>query len=132
MAYSPGLSCCGLTQKLRILIVGSGGREHALAWKLEQSDIVDKIFVAPGEFTLSVDLSGGLSCPHSNLSKVNLRWAPLGSGNGGTTFGNKVESLAIKQEDFAGLVQFAVENNVSSGAQLGRFGRAAGLTTALT
>jgi phosphoribosylamine--glycine ligase len=33
---------------LRILIVGSGGREHALAWKLIQSPQVNKIFAAPG------------------------------------------------------------------------------------
>lgn len=34
--------------KLRILLIGSGGREHALTWRLEQSDLVDQIFVAPG------------------------------------------------------------------------------------
>ncbi|KAI0322163.1 aminoimidazole ribonucleotide synthetase [Amylostereum chailletii] len=33
---------------LRILILGSGGREHALAWKLQQSDLVSHIFVCPG------------------------------------------------------------------------------------
>ncbi|TVM35714.1 phosphoribosylamine--glycine ligase [Oceanidesulfovibrio marinus] len=33
---------------MKILIVGSGGREHALAWKLAQSPKVDDIFVAPG------------------------------------------------------------------------------------
>ena len=33
---------------MRILIIGSGGREHALAWKLKQSPGVDEIFVAPG------------------------------------------------------------------------------------
>ena len=32
----------------RILITGSGGREHALAWKLGQSAGVEKIFIAPG------------------------------------------------------------------------------------
>ncbi len=32
----------------KILIIGSGGREHALAWKLKQSPRVGKIFVAPG------------------------------------------------------------------------------------
>jgi phosphoribosylamine--glycine ligase / phosphoribosylformylglycinamidine cyclo-ligase len=33
---------------LRILLVGAGGREHALAWKLSQSPLVEAIFVAPG------------------------------------------------------------------------------------
>ena len=33
---------------MRILVVGSGGREHALAWKLAQSPLATKIFVAPG------------------------------------------------------------------------------------
>ena len=32
----------------RVLIIGSGGREHAFAWKISQSDKVEKIFVAPG------------------------------------------------------------------------------------
>ncbi len=32
----------------RVLIVGSGGREHALAWKLAQSEQVERVFVAPG------------------------------------------------------------------------------------
>ncbi|MDQ8023868.1 MAG: phosphoribosylamine--glycine ligase [Moraxellaceae bacterium] len=33
---------------MKILVIGSGGREHALAWKLAQSPKVQKIFVAPG------------------------------------------------------------------------------------
>ena len=33
---------------MRILIIGSGGREHALAWKLAQSDAVEKVYGAPG------------------------------------------------------------------------------------
>lgn len=33
---------------MRILLVGSGGREHALAWKLTQSSRTDRLYVAPG------------------------------------------------------------------------------------
>ncbi len=33
---------------MKILVVGSGGREHALAWKIKQSPLVDKIWCAPG------------------------------------------------------------------------------------
>ena len=33
---------------MQVLIIGSGGREHAFAWKVAQSDSVSKVFVAPG------------------------------------------------------------------------------------
>ncbi|CAN5904583.1 phosphoribosylamine--glycine ligase [soil metagenome] len=33
---------------MNVLIIGSGGREHALAWKLSQSPYCEKIFIAPG------------------------------------------------------------------------------------
>ena len=33
---------------MRILLLGSGGREHALAWKIAQSTLCDKLFIAPG------------------------------------------------------------------------------------
>jgi phosphoribosylamine--glycine ligase len=33
---------------MKLLVIGSGGREHALAWKLTQSPRVQKVFVAPG------------------------------------------------------------------------------------
>ena len=36
---------------LRILLIGNGGREHALAWKLAQSPSVEAIFAAPGAQT---------------------------------------------------------------------------------
>ena len=38
---------------MRVLIVGSGGREHALAWKIRQSPLVDKVFCAPGNGGIS-------------------------------------------------------------------------------
>lgn len=34
--------------KMNVLILGSGGREHALAWKISQSSQLDNLFVAPG------------------------------------------------------------------------------------
>lgn len=33
---------------MNILIIGSGGREHALAWKMAQSPLLDSLFIAPG------------------------------------------------------------------------------------
>ena len=33
---------------MNILLLGSGGREHALAWKIAQSEKVDRLFIAPG------------------------------------------------------------------------------------
>ncbi|MDY5768399.1 MAG: phosphoribosylamine--glycine ligase [Alloprevotella sp.] len=33
---------------MKLLLLGSGGREHALAWKIAQSPRVDKLFIAPG------------------------------------------------------------------------------------
>ncbi len=33
---------------MNLLVIGGGGREHALAWKLAQSERVDKVYVAPG------------------------------------------------------------------------------------
>ena len=33
---------------MKVLIVGSGGREHAIAWSVSQSKKVDKIYCAPG------------------------------------------------------------------------------------
>jgi len=37
-----------MSQSSKVLVVGGGGREHALSWKLAQSDHVDTVFVAPG------------------------------------------------------------------------------------
>lgn len=44
-----------LIDKMNILVVGSGGREHALAWKLAQSERIQKIYVAPGNGGTQLD-----------------------------------------------------------------------------
>ena len=33
---------------MKVLVIGSGGREHALAWKIAQSAKISRVFVAPG------------------------------------------------------------------------------------
>src|SRR5689334_4886950 len=33
---------------MKVLLIGSGGREHALAWKLAQSPLLTKLWAAPG------------------------------------------------------------------------------------
>ena len=52
---------------MKLLVIGSGGREHALAWKLAQSPRVQKVFVAPG--------NGG-TATESGLENVGLSSFP--------------------------------------------------------
>ena len=49
---------------MKVLLIGSGGREHALAWKISQSPLVDRVFCAPGnpgtaELAENIDLGVG-------------------------------------------------------------------------
>lgn len=71
-------------EPVRILLIGNGGREHALAWKLSQSARVEVIWVVPG--------NGGTA---HGLSKVaNI-------------------SSQVHPNDFPGLVDFALQHNVN-------------------
>ncbi|HCA23952.1 MAG TPA: phosphoribosylamine--glycine ligase, partial [Pseudomonas sp.] len=40
---------------MNVLIIGSGGREHALAWKVAQDERVEKVFVAPGNAGTAIE-----------------------------------------------------------------------------
>ena len=72
-----------LEERLRVLVVGSGGREHAFAWKISQSPLVDVVYVAPG--------NGGTA--EGMLPKIS--------------------NVNIMADDYAGLVEFSQMNNVN-------------------
>src|SRR5919106_1127850 len=54
---------------MKILVIGSGGREHALAWKLAQSPRVFKVFVAPGNAG-SASEEGVTNVPHTTIASL--------------------------------------------------------------
>ena len=52
---------------MNILIVGNGGREHAIAWKIVQSDRADRVFVAPGNAGTAADAEN-VDIPPSDIA----------------------------------------------------------------
>src|SRR5688500_14944660 len=54
---------------MKILVIGSGGREHALAWKLAASPRVFKVFVAPGNAGTASE-EGVSNVPHASMSAL--------------------------------------------------------------
>lgn len=77
---------------MKVLLVGSGGREHALAWKIAQSPRLDRLFIAPGNpgtrlvgenVAISQDDIGGLGsfCTEQAIDLVMIGpEAPLAAG----------------------------------------------------
>lgn len=59
---------------MNVLLIGSGGREHALAWKMAQSKKLDKLFIAPGNAgTASVGINVNIKATDfENLGKLCL------------------------------------------------------------
>ena len=98
---------------MNVLIIGSGGREHALAWKAAQSPIVDTVFVAPGNAgtareaavrNIAIDALdfNALWCPSCSRSNKNpgigatvqtQLWYrdPLSTSNQTTSFSDAIE-----------------------------------------
>lgn len=71
-------------ERLRVLLIGNGGREHALAWKLSQSSRVEAIYIAPG--------NGGTA---SGILR------------------NVFNISSPKADDFDGLMKFAKEQKIN-------------------
>jgi len=53
---------------MKVLVVGSGGREHALAWKLKQSPAVTKLYAAPG----NAGIAELAECAAVDVSEIRL------------------------------------------------------------
>src|SRR5437764_7949759 len=58
---------------MKILVIGGGGREHALVWKLKQSSSIDRIFCAPGNAG-TARIAENVAIPATDLSQL-LRFA---------------------------------------------------------
>mgnify|MGYP002241260055 CR=1 FL=1 len=52
---------------MKVLLLGSGGREHALAWKIAQSPKIEKLYIAPG--------NAGTNAVGENV-EIKLRTSP--------------------------------------------------------
>ncbi len=76
---------------MRILLLGSGGREHALAWKIAQSAKCEKLYIAPGNAGTAGMPCAGCQCTPQCVT----------------------ENVAMKADDFEAIKQFVVDNNIN-------------------
>jgi len=86
---------------MNILILGSGGREHTIAWKIKQSKKADKVFVAPG------NAGTELCCTNVNLSPENFEEVKT------FVLNNKIKLVVVGPEAplVAGIVDFFKQDN---------------------
>ncbi len=86
---------------MNILLLGSGGRESALAWKMSQSPLTDKLFIAPG--------NGGTDAYGENVGLSPLDFPAIEK----FVAENHVELLVVGNEDplVAGVTDYFRANN---------------------
>ena len=84
---------------MNVLIVGGGGREHALAWKAAQSPLVHTVFVAPGNAGTALEL-GVENVPIEVDDLVALRYFALEHGVGLTIVGPEAPLVAGIVDEF--------------------------------
>ncbi|MCW5652338.1 phosphoribosylamine--glycine ligase [Hydrogenophaga sp.] len=82
---------------MKVLVIGGGGREHALAWKLRQSEGVSQVFVAPGNAGTARD-PGLHNLPVTD--KVALREWAQANGIGLTVVGPEAPLAAGVVDEF--------------------------------
>ena len=82
---------------MKVLVIGGGGREHALAWKLKQSPKATEVFVAPGNAGTARD-SGLKNLPITDV--VALREWAQANGIGLTVVGPEAPLAAGVVDEF--------------------------------
>ena len=82
---------------MKVLVVGSGGREHAMAWKLAQSPRVQQVYVAPGNGGTAKD-KNLVNVPITDLAALR-QWAQT-NGIGLTLVGPEAPLAAGIVDDF--------------------------------
>lgn len=86
---------------MEVLVIGSGGREHALVWKIKQSPRVKKIYCAPGNDMIGFepDLIRAIADKAGiNISLVNVEWAGLFGGLITKKFDMIISSVTVLEE----------------------------------
>ncbi|MCE2782247.1 phosphoribosylamine--glycine ligase [Limnohabitans sp.] len=82
---------------MKVLVVGSGGREHAMAWKLAQSPKVQQVYVAPGNGGTAKD-KNLVNVPITDVQQLR-QWA-ISNGMGLTLVGPEAPLAAGIVDDF--------------------------------
>jgi phosphoribosylamine--glycine ligase len=82
---------------MKVLVVGSGGREHAMAWKLAQSPKVQQVYVAPGNGGTAKD-KNLVNVPITDVPQLR-QWA-ISNGMGLTLVGPEAPLAAGIVDDF--------------------------------
>jgi phosphoribosylamine--glycine ligase len=90
---------------MKVLVVGGGGREHALAWKLQQSDGVTGVYVAPGNAGIK-EIATAVPIPVDEISR--LKQFAVDNGIGLTVVGpdNPLANGIVDQFQEVGLKIF--------------------------
>ena len=57
--------------KMNVLVLGSGGREHAIAWKIKQSPILKSLYIAPGNAG-TASLGENIPISPNNFKKTRI------------------------------------------------------------
>ena len=78
-AQPGGTAGMSLVMPTRILIVGSGGREHALAWKLAAEPGVNEVIVAPGSDAIAARAAGPLRAGRGSARSRPRSWRSPGA-----------------------------------------------------